>query len=45
MNGKKRIEICEIGKHTRGKGSELVVIKVKEKSEDRNEGGKKREKE
>ena len=37
------IKVIEVGKHSRGKGCQLVVIEPRRTNEDENEGGKERE--
>ena len=36
-------EIFEVGKHSRGKDCQLIVIEIVRANEDENEGGKERE--
>ena len=40
---KEKIEVFEVGKHSRGKGCQLVVIDPRRANEDENEEGKERE--
>jgi hypothetical protein len=36
-------EVVEVGKHSRGKGCQLIVIQTRRTNEDENEEGKERE--